>query len=343
MKGFFSDPENLLTETNAKPEITMFDIAAPAASIARNLRHRGFGAVHEFASMVRYSVGSTTTPDPVLTANWDVLVVLDACRADLFREVVVDGGYELPDGRFDTRMSPASASTGWLDTVFGAATDAQLADLVYVTGNPYSASMVEDTRFQAVEEVWRDSWDDDAGTIPARPVTDAAVRAGRRQEPARLVVHYMQPHFPALGDSNRANGVTSESEHNSRSRGVTLSEFGDRGMSVWEDLRLGRWTVEGAWEAYRANLVYVLEEVTALLSNLDAGTVVLTADHGNAFGEHAVYGHPGGVDLPCLREVPWYETTATDTHSRETRSRESTGKQTGDVVEQRLRDLGYKQ
>jgi hypothetical protein len=319
----------------------MFDIAAPAATVARNLRHRGFGAVHEFASMVRYSVGSTTTPDPVLAADWDVLVVLDACRADLFREVAVDGDSGLPEGQFDTRVSPASASTGWLDAVFGTATDAQLAELCYVTGNPYSASVVDETRFQTVEEVWRDAWDDDAGTIPARPVTDAAVRAGRRQDPDRLVVHYMQPHFPALGDSGRANGGRPESEHGDRGRGVALSEFGDRGMSVWEDLRLGRWTVEEAWEAYRANLTYVLEEVTVLLSNLDAGTAVLTADHGNAFGEHAVYGHPGGVDLPCLREVPWYETTATDTHSREPRSRERT-EDNSDVVEQRLRDLGYR-
>ena len=340
MEGFLTGPENILIESNARPTVAMFDISASAVNIARNLRHRGFGAVREFTSMMRYSVGSTTSPDPVLAADWDVLVVLDACRADLFREVVVDGGCDLRDGRFDSRMSPASASKGWLNTVFGAATDAQVADLVYVTGNPYSSTL-DDTRFQAVEAVWRDAWDDDAGTIPARPVTDAAITAGRQREYDRLVVHYMQPHFPALEDNSRAGTGTRESERGNR--GVALSEFGDRGMSVWEDLRLGRWTVEEAWEAYRANLAYVLEEVTALLSNLDAQTVVLTADHGNAFGEHGIYGHPGGVDLPCLREVPWYETAATDTHSREPSPRETTDQTTSDVVEQRLRDLGYKQ
>jgi hypothetical protein len=321
----------------------MVDIAGQAANIARNLRYRGFGALREFASLVRYSVGSQTTPDPVLAADWDVLVVLDACRADLFREVVVEGDSPLSDGAFDTRISPASSSEEWLDAVFGPASDDQLTALAYVTGNPYSATLDGD-RFRLVEEVWRDAWDDDAGTIPARPVTDAAIRAGRETAPERLVVHYMQPHFPSLGATAGARDRASQP----KSQGVALSEFGDKGMSVWEDLRLGRRTVEDAWAAYRANLDYVLGEVAVLLDNLDADRVVLTADHGNAFGEHAIYGHPGGVDLPSLREVPWYETTATDTGSRETVPQESTDREDADttndsdIVEQRLKDLGYK-
>jgi len=69
---------------------------------------------------------------------------------------------------------------------------------------------------------------------------------------------------------------------------------------------------EELWDSYRMNLELVLEEVRTLLSNLDAETVVITADHGNAVGELRMYGHPAGFLHPAVRKVPWIETTATD-------------------------------
>jgi hypothetical protein len=309
----------------------MVDVPAQAANVARNLRHRGVDAVRELASLVAYSLQSTTDPDPVLDADWDVLVVLDACRADLFAEVAADADHDFLPADPGSRTSPASSSVEWLETVFGGASDGALADLAYVTGNPYSASKIDHDRFHSVEEVWRYAWDDDLGTIPPRPVTDAAVRTGREAVADRMVVHYMQPHFPSVV------------EREQRSDGVELDAFGDDEMSVWDDLRFGRRSEADAWQTYRENLEYVLDDLAVLFENLDAERVVVTADHGNAFGERHVYGHPGGVDLPVLREVPWFETTATDTRSHEpdAAGRDDTGDD-GDVVEERLEDLGYR-
>ncbi|WP_353634011.1 hypothetical protein ABSL23_12875 [Halobacterium sp. NMX12-1] len=309
----------------------MVDVPAQAANVARNLRYRGADAVRELASLVKYSRRSTTDADPVLDADWDVLVLLDACRADLFAEAAADADYDFLPADPGSRTSPASSSVEWLETVFGGASDDALADLAYVTGNPYSASKIDHDRFHGVEEVWRYAWDDDLGTIPPRPVTDAAIRTGREAAADRMVVHYMQPHFPSV------------LEREQRSEGVELDAFGDDEMSVWDDLRFGRRSETDAWETYRENLEYVLEDLELLFENLDAERVVVTADHGNAFGEHHVYGHPGGVDLPVLREVPWCETTATDTHSHDpdAAGRDDTG-ESGDVVEERLEDLGYR-
>jgi len=59
------------------------------------------------------------------------------------------------------------------------------------------------------------------------------------------------------------------------------------------------------WAAYRDNLRWVDDAlVQPLLNNVDA-TVAITADHGNAHGEAGCWGHPGGVDIPALRRVPW--------------------------------------
>lgn len=307
-------------------EVFRGPMSSDLAAAARSLRHAGFDAVREFVSRTYYGLGSHSDPDDVLGADWDLLVVLDACRADVFADVVGDGDYSFGVG--GTATSPASSSTEWLDSVFGRASDDDLAEVTYVTGNPYSSRTIDTDRLGACEEVWQYAWDDDRGTIPPRPLTDAAIRAGRRAETERLVVHYMQPHFPTVFDGG--------------DDGIALDDWGDQPMSVWEQLRFGRRTVEDVWADYERNLEAVLEDVELLLSNVDAETAVLTADHGNAFGEHHIYGHPSGVDLPALRQVPWCETTASDDHTHDPGDPGGGEATDEETVDDRLESLGYK-
>ena len=308
-------------------------MSSDLAAAARSLRHAGLDAVREFVSRTYYSLGSRSDPDDVLAADWDLLVVLDACRADVFADVVGDGDYSFGVG--GTATSPASTSTEWLETVFGDASDDDLADISYVTGNPYSSRTVDTDRLGACEEVWRSAWDDDLGTIPPRPLTDAAIRAGRRDDGTdRLVVHYMQPHFPTVFGADGEPGGSDD--------GIALDDWGDEPMSVWEQLRFGQRSVDDVWADYERNLEAVLADVEVLLSNVDAETAVLTADHGNAFGEHHIYGHPGGVDLPALREVPWCETTASDDHTRDPGDPGGERATDEETVDDRLESLGYK-
>jgi len=46
---------------------------------------------------------------------------------------------------------------------------------------------------------------------------------------------------------------------------------------------------------------------------------VITADHGEAFGEMGVWGHPYGFPFAPVKTVPWAETTATDERTYESR------------------------
>jgi len=307
----------------------MSAVREEVALAARSLRYAGLDAVREVVWRTLYSLRATQEPDPVLQADWDVLVVLDACRADLFRSVVRNReSGQIPVG--ESRISPASSSKEWLASVFGDAQTEALRTLAYVTGNPYTEHCIEETRFDTVESVWREGWDDELGTIPPAVITDCAIESWRTGSADRMVVHYMQPHFPSLADE--------------RDDGIELEAFGGRSLSVWEELRLGRRSREDVWAAYRANLEAVLDEVESLLENLDAGRVVLTADHGNAFGEKHIYGHPGGVHLPCLREVPWSVTSGRDTRERRPGSNpKQTSEDAGDpAVEDRLEQLGYR-
>lgn len=302
------------------------------SDVSRNLRHAGLDAVKEVVWRTYLSIGPPTSPDPVLEADWDLLIVLDACRADLFEAVVGGDDCDCDDGfrAGETRVSPASSSPEWLEAVFGTAPPEALRGLGYVTGNPYTDAHLSRSAFGLLDEVWRYAWDDDLGTIPPRPITDRAIAAGRERDLDRLVVHYMQPHFPSVvGSGEKDTG-----------EGLAAEEWGDRPISIWEELRFGR-PVESAWAAYRANLERVLADVEVLLSNVDAERAVLTADHGNAFGERHIYGHPSGVDLPCLREVPWSVTTATDRTTREPDGYDRVPDSPAGV-EKRLSELGYR-
>lgn len=264
---------------------------------------------------------------PIFDREWDVLLVLDGCRADLMRGVLDgrDGEYE-----WDTHDSVASTSSVWLDRTFG---DDRASTVGYVTGNPFSDSKVDGSNVGYLDEVWRYGWDDEVGTIRPRPLTDRAVDTWRRRDEHgidRLIVHYMQPHYPFLGhrlgdgvDPTRIGG-----------------ENGTR--SAWDRLRDGERTIEEVWDAYRSNLEHVLDDVDLFRSVVDAERVVLSADHGNAIGEFGVYGHPARMPLGCLREVPWIGTTATATRAyTPSFDRPSDPVGVDSTVTDRLRSLGY--
>ncbi|MEF8826793.1 MAG: hypothetical protein V5A27_10735, partial [Halapricum sp.] len=65
-------------------------------------------------------------------------------------------------------------------------------------------------------------------------------------------------------------------------------------------------TRDAAMELYEENLRIALESVAELTEELD-GKVVVTADHGEAFGEQGIWEHHIETHIPPLVEVPWLE------------------------------------
>jgi len=294
---------------------------------ADRVREDGWTGVTESARELYVGALRRTEPffgdgEHVFERDWDVLVLLDGCRVDLMAEVADDHAFLDHPG---TLHSVGSSSVQWLERTFDDAHSEALRDTVYVTGNPFSKQVLTDDDLLALDEVWRYAWDADAGTIPAGPITDRAIAAGREHDYDRLIVHYMQPHFPSIPDP--------------LSDGMNESTLGDgEGWDMpWHMLRRGELDEETVWASYRANLEYVLDDVATLLSNLDAETVAISADHANGKGEYGVYGHPK-VPIEALREVPWYETAATDAGAFEPTV--EPGVERG-AIEEKLESLGY--
>lgn len=269
---------------------------------------------------------------PIYEREWDVLVVLDACRADLLAEVADDYAFLSRQ----TAESVGSVSPEWMEKNFTARYAEEMAHTAHVTGNLFSQYCLDPDDFLLLDEVWRYGWDDDLGTVLPDVVTDRAVRAHRAYDPDQLIVHYMQPHHPFVPEP-LDDGIDL---HGGR-EGLRNSE------AVWVRLRRGEVNLPEVWDAYRQNLAYVLEYVEVLLGSIDAGTVVVTADHGNAVGEHGMYGHPKYAPIEALKRVPWCVTTARDEGALEqsgiepVAAADSTSPDTDDDVEQKLEALGY--
>lgn len=256
----------------------------------------------------------------VYEREWDLLIVLDACRVDLLRSVADEYDFL---GDIERVESVGSMSKEWMAKTFTDEYADEVAETAYVTSNVFSDRMLDADRFGTLEEVWRDGWDQEADTVLPRTMTDRAIRTAREDDPDRLIVHYVQPHHPFVG---------LDAGFDADPFGPALSD------TVVDALRKGKVGRETFWEAYQDNLRLALDDVELLLSNADADRVAITADHGDALGEWGIYDHPVGCLHPAVRTVPWTTTTATD---RETHAPEIDREADDSDVEDRLQALGY--
>lgn len=215
----------------------------------------------------------------VTARDWDVLIVLDACRYDIFEEENT-----LP-GTLEPVKSRATSTPQWLERNFAGDHD----DIVYAAGNPFVAGLAQEGGFDLeqhvhhVEHVWDRDWDEKQRTTPPAAINDAARRLQQQFPGKRLVLHYVQPHEPFIGEPN----------------------FADIDADGWAKAKR-KWWSDDIKAAYRDNLRVVLDEVEALLPDLE-GDVVITSDHGELFGRYGLVRHPRDVFLRELCTVPWFE------------------------------------
>jgi len=272
----------------------------------------------------------------IFNEDWDTLVVLDACRFDMFEEA------NYLDGTLSARTSKGSSTVEWLGANFDSR---DLRDTVYVTANPQLERNRDrwDISLHKIINVWLDEeWDEDTGTVLADTMTEAAIEAHDRFPNKRIVVHYMQPHYPFV-----TSDTDFDKEHLSS---IDDEDAVSKGESVWGQKFRGQLSVsdEELWSIYVENLDYVLEHVDTLLDTIK-GKVVVTSDHGNYVGERASpvpireYGHPRGLYDDALIRVPWLEQQRG--HRRAIRSEDVDSGENieSETVSDRLQALGYHQ
>jgi hypothetical protein len=276
-----------------------------------------------------------------LEREWDYCIVLDACRFDRF-----EAHYEeYFAGDLERLVSPGSSTPEWAYRTFTGDHDiAYFSGNPFVNGLGIPLNELKwgascdyawaaNDHIESVIDVWQDGWDDDLGTVPPEALADALAAHRETAEAAdRVVLHYMQPHAPYLGRESGGKlttikeGIQAQGERTDGHEPGLVERIGDTvrpkvesvldGNSLaqkagmwfeldkWNLLRDG--TRAAALDHYDRNLEVALESVAELLPELD-GDVVVTADHGEAFGEEGVWEHHIETHIPALVEVPWIE------------------------------------
>lgn len=292
---------------------------------------------------------------PIWAADFDVCLVLDACRYDLWRETIglnrqIDD-YRHPDfyttlGRHTaSRWSVGSASLHWINETFADRYKSDWSGAGYVTANPFSAKEpgdlnqlhdsvypLEDRGLGYLDEVWQDSWpmSKDMPTVDPKTLTNRAMHAYQIHD-GPIVVHYMQPHVP-FKTNPEWFGDWGGKEH-------FAEPVEDADKDVWLKMRDNEIPEGELWRAYRDNLEWVLKEVERWYEQTDAKLLV-TSDHGNAKGEYGQYCHPPYSANPYLRKVPWVELEGVGDNTNLTV--DVPPETTDSNVDEQLRALGYR-
>lgn len=288
--------------------------------------------------MSRYPMGTN-----VYDRSWDALILLDTCRVDALREVAPEYDF-LSEHEIGAITSRGSTSKEWIANTFTTEHVDQVNQTACVSANAFMEHVLADQKypyegfssrlldwhpvapddFLVLDQPWQYISEEDKPFVhtPAAYLTDRAIAVGREYDAERLIVHYSQPHDPYTATAREEDRELHEHE-----------------ATPFEYLRNGG-DRELVWNVYLECLREVLDEVAVLLDNLDAERVIISADHGEAFGEFGLYHHPMGLPHPTVRRVPWAITSASDTHSY-TPTVEPPADETTKATKEQLKNLGY--
>lgn len=287
------------------------------------LAFRGFNRLYHTRFHTR---DHNSSGDDVIEEDWDNLLILDACRFDMFEE------RNTIEGKLETRTSKGSSTVEFLRGNFRGR---DLKDTVYLTANPQYTWNIDgvEADFFKVIDLWEEDeyWDDEYNTVRPEKVTEKAKEVAEEHPDKRLIVHFMQPHYPFIASDSAVEDQK-------------LSNY------FWHNLMRGNTELpkEDVWDLYNQNLENVLPEAKDLVESLNGRTVV-TSDHGNFVGERASpfpvreWGHPIGIYDEKLVKVPWLVIDSDERKQITSEEKEDEDRQVDEeAVKEKLEGLGYR-
>lgn len=218
----------------------------------------------------------------VAEEDWDYLIILDACRFDMFRN-----HHTLDCGHLDKKVSVGAHSGEFYDRNW----NQDHEDIVMVTANPHASGLQKgwydyekfdgNEHFHDMKELYFEDNPRDEAKLSPEYVIEHALETVEEYPNKRIAVHIMSPHDPYIGPSALDGSVGMRGY---RKRGYT-----------WDEIK----------QLYIEDLHRALDAVKTFIEQVN-GKIVVTADHGETFGEYGLIKHPHGVHIKELVEVPWY-------------------------------------
>lgn len=257
--------------------------------------------------------------------NWDILIILDACRYDNFKTVYNDffSGYDLKN-----KISPTTDTQLWVNSMF---LNKHCSDIIYITPIVCIDVWLPKHSLFLIVKSWKKNWNSEYGIVMPDGTNKAFYDTIKSHPEKRYVIHYGQPHTPYINivpDIPRTINDTLTRIKSSIIKNVLFdvwskiqfpdtwlwyinqflmikSKKSNNGYTYFDQVyNLGGW--EGIRNAYINNLRYVLSYVKAIVDKYPDKNFVITADHGEYLGEDEKFGHKGKKGK-VINEVPWLE------------------------------------
>ncbi|MHA1250814.1 MAG: hypothetical protein ACTSRP_12550 [Candidatus Helarchaeota archaeon] len=242
----------------------------------------------------------------IFNEKWDNLIILDACRYDSFKSFYLKRNMK---GTLKKKISCGSHTTTFLRENFK---KEFYDDIVYITANPYVDILLKD-RFHAIVSVWKNGWDEKNHTVLPKTMYEYIIDALFRYPDKRLIIHFMQPHYPYIGYKLGKERLMQLREKGFKREKVKMPKKrkNKRLFSLYSLDFYGMISKEDHLKIYNKNLEKAIPIIEKLIDILP-GRTVITSDHGESIGDliHPLipiqfYGHNANLKLPVLITVPW--------------------------------------
>lgn len=269
----------------------------------------------------------------IFDEDWDNLIILDACRYDVFEERY--GDIET-SGTLQARYALGSSTSRFIRANFS---ERVLHDTVYVSANPWYLKLREEINSELHRFIYLPAKDhgeiewvnEQLDVVTPATVTKFAKQANEDYPEKRLIVHYLQPHHPFIGPIGEKYFDYPSS---------SLIDVVNHAGTNFTDKHLR--------EAYNENFDRVITEVEKLLPDF-RGKSIVTADHGEMLGDRhdylpvRDYGHHRGIYNDPTVKIPWF---VVDGEKQKTISTDPPANTESEIeetkIDEHLRHLGYK-
>jgi hypothetical protein len=272
---------------------------------------------------------------------WDILLVIDACRYDVFEEVYRD--FFPNNGELKKVETPATWTGAWVAEIFHGH---PMKDVVFVSAHKWINSkgpctdkvrifserlkygkMIRefDSRnyFKKVIDVWEFGYDEKIRAISPEIMTNETIKAIENHPKSKIISKYYQIHDPYLFYSNdlppKKKKISFENLQNFIGNVISdemlcrLRNYTGRlpvnALSYYY-LKYGK---EGVRKGYREDLKMMLGHCKKIVDKYPNKKIVITSDHGERLGEGGDFGHSGQRDKIMI-EVPWFEISGRKIH-----------------------------
>jgi len=237
--------------------------------------------------------------DIIYKQDWDILIILDACRVDMFETyslpIILKGiKFDRVNYKYERVVSEGTCTIEWFVKTF----DKELKNVVYLSNNPiigkyrlHVQSRENFKYFQDLIECFNFSYEPMGYGLHFRPehAFDTLLKCLKKSSNLKFIIHLYQPHAPYVFDKLIAE--------------IYVKDFFKGDVDFWKFVQQGLIPIERVVKAYIKNLLFVTFVILEYFPKLKNLKILISSDHGELFGEHGFFNHPCPKNLGKAEEI----------------------------------------